>query len=286
VLKPAGQLLKLTATDAEQLGVARFLVDGRDVADVANRYGFEAGKVREATPGPLEKFGQFLRIPSVTVILVLIGFMGLILELKVPGATVPGIVAALSFILLFWAHTQFSGQVAVLAGSIFVLGLVLILLEVFVVPGFGAPGVLGILFMLAGLALATMDHIPHTPSGWGIFGWKVSQFLLTMIGSVALSFAFAKYFLPRIPYANRMMLAPPGEKTDAITELKESVAGAAQALELFGAVGTTVTVLRPAGNVRFGDQFVDVVADGGYIPAGSRVKVVLVEGNRIVVKEV
>lgn len=286
VLKPAGQLLKLTATDAEQLGVARFLVDSRDIADVANRYGFEAGKVREATLGPLEKFGQFLRIPSVTVILVLIGFTGLILELKVPGATVPGIVAALSFILLFWAHTQFSGQVAVLAGSIFVLGLVLILLEVFVVPGFGAPGVLGILFMLAGLALATMDNIPHTASGWGTFGWKVSQFLLTMIGSVALSFAFAKYFLPRIPYANRMMLPPPGEKTDAITELKETVAGAAQALELVGAVGTTVTVLRPAGNVRFGDQFVDVVADGGYIPAGSRVKVVLVEGNRIVVKEV
>ena len=175
--------------------------------------------------------------------------------------------------------------VAVLAGSIFVLGLVLILLEVFVIPGFGATGVLGILFMLAGLALATMDSIPQSSAGWGLFGIRVSQFLFSMIGSVGLAFLIAR-FLPNIPYANRMMLVPPAERTDPVTELKESVAGAAQAMALIGAVGTTVTVLRPAGNVRFGDQFVDVLADGGYIPAGARVKVVLVEGNRIVVKEV
>ena len=285
VIKPKGSLLKLSATEAEQLGLARFIVDGRDVGEVAVKYGLEPTKLREATPGSLDQFAAFLRIPAVTVLLVLIGFTGLILELKVPGATVPGIVAALSFILLFWAHTQFSGQVAVLAGSIFVLGLVLILLEVFVVPGFGAPGVLGILFMLAGLALATMDSIPTTATGWGTFGIRSSQFLFSMIGSVGLAFLIAR-FLPNIPYANRMMLIPPADKTDPITELKETVAGAAQAMELIGAVGTAVTVLRPAGNVRFGDQFVDVVADGGYIPAGARVKVVLVEGNRIVVKEV
>lgn len=285
VIKPKGSLLKLSATEAEQLGLARFVVDGRDVGEVATKYGFEPTKLREATPGSLDQFAAFLRIPAVTVLLVLIGFTGLILELKVPGTTVPGIIAALSFILLFWAHTQFSGQVAVLAGSIFVLGLVLILLEVFVIPGFGAPGVLGILFMLAGLALATMDSIPTTASGWGTFGIRSSQFLFSMIGSVGLAFLIAK-FLPNIPYANRMMLIPPADRTDPITELKETVAGAAQAMELIGAIGTAVTVLRPAGNVRFGDQFVDVVADGGYIPAGARVKVVLVEGNRIVVKEV
>jgi membrane-bound serine protease (ClpP class) len=285
VVKPKGQLLKLSATEAEQLGLARFVVDGRDLDDVAIKYGFEPGKLREATPGSLDRFAEFLRIPAVTVLLVLIGFTGLILELKVPGTTVPGIVAALSFILLFWAHTAFSGQVAVLAGSIFILGLVLVLIEVFVIPGFGATGVLGILFMLSGLALATMDSVPQTAAGWGTFGIRASQFLFSMIGSVGLAFAIAR-FLPRIPYANRMLLIPPAERTDPMTELRETVAGAAQALDLIGAVGTAVTVLRPAGNVRFGDQFVDVVADGGYIPAGARVKVVLVEGNRIVVKEV
>ena len=216
IVKQKGILLKLSATEAEQLELARFVVDGRDVGEVAAKYGMEPGKLREATPGSLDQFAAFLRIPAVTVLLVLIGFTGLILELKVPGTTVPGIVAALSFILLFWAHTQFSGQVAVLAGSIFVLGLVLILIEVFVIPGFGASGVLGILFMLTGLALATMDSIPQSAAGWGTLGLRMSQFLFSMIGSFGLAFIIARY-LPHIPFANRMMLVPPAERTDPIT---------------------------------------------------------------------
>jgi membrane-bound ClpP family serine protease len=59
-----------------------------------------------------------------------------------------------------------------------------------------------------------------------------------------------------------------------------------EAAELLGAIGTTNTTLRPAGVVRIGDQFVDVVSDGGFIPAGTRVQVIQVAGTRIVVKEV
>ena len=62
--------------------------------------------------------------------------------------------------------------------------------------------------------------------------------------------------------------------------------GAGAAAELLGAIGTSNTALRPAGVVRFGDDFVDVVSDGGYVAAGSRVQVIAVEGTRIVVKEV
>ena len=81
------------------------------------------------------------------------------------------------------------------------------------------------------------------------------------------------------------MLVPPGEKPGADAE-PSALPGAAQAAGLLGAVGTAVTVLRPAGTVRFGDQYVDVVTEGGYIPAGARVQVIEVEGTRIVVKEV
>ena len=62
--------------------------------------------------------------------------------------------------------------------------------------------------------------------------------------------------------------------------------GAGEAAELLGAIGTTNTTLRPAGVVKFGDKFVDVVSDGGFVPAGTRVQVIQVEGTRIVVKEV
>ena len=283
-VKPKGQLLKLSATQAEQYGLARHTVDKRDPAEVYARYGVEPSKVKDAEPSILDRFANFLKLPVVTVLLVVIGFTGLILELKVPGTTVPGIIAALCFILVFWAHTQFSGQVAVLAGLLFLLGIVLVLLEVFVFPGFGVTGILGVIFMLLSLALVTFNDIPTTWSDAGKIGGKMATYLIGMFVSVGFAFLIARY-LPNIPYANRLILLPPSEQPGADSE-PPVLPGAALAASLLGAVGTSMTVLRPAGSVRFGEQFIDVVSDGGYIPAGVRVQVIEVEGTRIVVKEV
>jgi membrane-bound serine protease (ClpP class) len=281
-IKSKGQLLKLTATRAAEVGLARYTVDTRDPKEVYAIYGLKPDRVREATPGWLDRFAEFLRMPVVTVLLVVIGFTGLILELKVPGLTVPGIIAALCFILVFWAQSRFSGETFVLALLLFILGLALVGLEIFVLPGFGAPGIFGILCMLAGLGLATFERVPETSAEWGGLGVKVSQYLFGMIGACVLAFVIAR-FLPKVPYANRLLLAPPGEGPEAAEPV---LPGATEAAGLLGAVGTTNTALRPAGVVRFGDKFVDVVSDGGFVPAGTRVQVIAVEGTRIVVKEV
>ena len=282
-VKPKGQLLKLNATRAVELGVARYAVDGRDLAAVYPLYGIDPPRVKEATPGWLDKFATFLRLPPVTVLLVVIGFAGLVLELKVPGTTVPGITAALCFILIFWAHTGVNGNAAILGGMLFLLGLVLILVEVFVIPGFGAPGILGILFMLAGIGIGTLDKVPQTGDEWTEFGGKVGQYLLALIGAIILAFTLAR-FLPNIPFANRLMLAPPGDRPGA--DPAADLPGAALAAALLGAVGTAATTLRPAGMAQFGDQYVDVITEGGFIAAGARVQVIEVEGTRIVVREV
>ena len=282
VVKNKDELLKLTATRAQELGVARYLVDGRDIKDVAAAYGVDAEKIKEATPGWLDRFAEFLRMPVVTVLLVVLGFTGLILELKVPGLTVPGIIAALCFILVFWAQSRFSGETFVLAMLLFLLGLVLVGLEIFVLPGFGAPGVMGILCMLSGLALVTLDKLPSSADEWSGLGVRASTYLFAMVGAFALAFTIAR-FLPKLPYANRLMLSAPSEAPGANDPL---LPGASAAAELLGAIGTSNTALRPAGVVRFGDAFVDVVSDGGYVAAGTRVQVIAVEGTRIVVKEV
>jgi membrane-bound serine protease (ClpP class) len=170
----------------------------------------------------------------------------------------------------------------VLALLLFILGLVLIAMEIFVFPGFGAPGIFGIMCMLAGLGLVTFEKVPQTTAEWGLLGVKVSQFMFGLMGSFVLAFLIAK-FLPKVPYANRLMLAPPSGHSGGE---QLALPGAEEAAALLGAIGTTNTPLRPAGVVRFGDKFVDVVSDGGFIPAGTRVQVFTVEGTRIVVKEV
>ncbi len=280
VIKAPGVPFHPNATLAAELGLARFTVPTTNVNDVCAIYGVSAAKSPD--PGWLDKFAEFLKIPAVTIILVMVGFIGLILELKVPGLTVPGIIAALCFILVFWSQSRFSGEMFVLALLLFIMGLVLVGLEIFVLPGFGVCGICGIMCMLAGLGLVTLEKVPTDTGEWVKFGVRVSTYLFAMMGAMVFAFLIAK-FLPQVPYANRMMLTPP---TDQPNASESALPGASEAAELLGAIGTSTTSLRPAGVVRFGDKFVDVVSDGGFIPSGTRVQVIAVETTRIVVKEV
>lgn len=281
-IKHKGQLLKLTADQALELGVVRHVID-----DGSGRKGVEAAynleRVRDASPDWLDSIAEFLRTGWVSLLLVVVGFICLILEFKIPGATAPGVIAAICFVLFFWSQAV-NGQIIILAILLFLLGLILIGIEVFILPGFGFVGISGILLILVGLGLATIERMPQSNGEWLEFGSKLTQFGFGLLGAVVGAILVARY-LPNIPIANRMVLTPPGEKSD-ITDDQPALPGVEQSAALLGVVGTAATVLRPAGMARFGEQYVDVVAEGTYIPAGARVQVIEVEGNRIVVKEV
>src|SRR5262249_3283993 len=145
---------------------------------------------------------------------------------------------------------------------------VLLGIEIFLVPGFGVIGISGILLVLAGLGLATVEHMPQTSQEWVSFGGTLTSFGLGLIIATVSAFIVARY-LPNIPYANRLVLAPPGEKEGTAEDAAAGPTGESFAA-LLGAVGTAATVLRPAGMARFGDAYVDVVSEGNYIPAGAR----------------
>ncbi|MGL4420085.1 MAG: NfeD family protein, partial [Gemmataceae bacterium] len=282
VIKPKGDVLKLSSSRALELGVARYQVPAPELAAVFPQYGLDAASVKDVTPGWLDRLSEFLRRPTVTILLMIVGFAGLVLELKAPGLTFPGITAAICFILLFWAHTAVNGNSAILGGMIFLLGLTLVLLEIFVIPGFGVPGILGVLFMLGGIGVATFEQVPTSTEEWVDFGLRIASYFVAMIGATILAFFVARY-LPNIPYANKMMLGGPEESGE---NGLNDMPGVAAAAALLGAIGTAMTTLRPAGMAQFGEQYLDVVTDGGYISAGTRVRVIEVEGTRIVVKEV
>jgi membrane-bound serine protease (ClpP class) len=251
---------------------------------VYEHYGLDAKNVKQAGNDWLDAIGDFLRNPWVGVFLVGIGILCLILELKMPGVSLPGVIAAVCFVLFFWAHSQ--GTIGLLAILLFILGLVLIAVEIFLLPGFTAPGVVGVLLIIGSIGMAAYGHWPRSSDDWVGFGKTLSPFGISIFIAIVGAFVAARY-LPSIPYANRLILKPPGHPAAEGEEPGPPVETVrAELAALLGAIGVAATPLRPAGKVQFGDQFVDVVAEGSFVQPGTRVQVVEIEGNRVVVKEV
>jgi hypothetical protein len=286
LIKPAtkadeGQYLTLSAQTAKDLGIAHAVVP--NLEGLYELEGLNPAEVRLAEADWLDSLADFLRDPLTSVVLVMLGVTCLILELKMPGVTFPGVIAAICFVLFFWSHSQLNGQITMLALLLFVLGLILIGLEIFVLPGFGVAGLSGILLVVGSLGLVAYGHWPRTNEEWIGFGHKLGPFGLGILGALAAALALVRY-LPHLPFANRLLLHPQTEENEmggeSAVHLYPELAG------LLGAIGVAATPLRPAGKVQFGDEFVDVVAEGGYVQPGTRVQVIEIEGNRVVVKEV
>jgi membrane-bound ClpP family serine protease len=255
----------------------------RGYEDLCDKYGLSPAEVETADSDWLDMISDFLRNPWTSVVLVMVGITCLILELKMPGVSLPGVIAAICFVLFFWAHSGFN-QIGILAMLLFALGLLLVALELFVLPGFGVPGISGILLMLASLGLVAYGHWPRSNGEWLGFGKALSPFTFSLLGAVVSAYLLAKY-LPHVPYANRLFLKPPStDPDDASAPPVDPIR--AELAALLGAIGVAATPLRPAGKVQFGDQFVDVVSESGYVQPGTRVQVVEIEGVRVVVKEV
>jgi membrane-bound ClpP family serine protease len=282
---PNGEFLILTAERAKELDLAREVVDSFSQLTAI----YNLGEVPKAKADFLYELSSFLQKPVVSLFLILIGITCLILELKMPGVSLPGVIAAVCFVLYFWAQSQqLSGQIITLAILLFILGLLLLAVEVFLIPGFGVPGISGIVLIVLSLALATLEKKPETTQEWMSFSRTLGAIGLSLGGAVALAFTVARY-LPTMPLANRLVLKPPRDARDADSE--EPVDPSKEGLRtetaaLLGAIGIAATTLRPSGIARFGDAFIDVVSEGSYIQAGGRVQVIEIEGNRIVVKEV
>ncbi|MBX9679629.1 MAG: hypothetical protein K2X38_12770 [Gemmataceae bacterium] len=249
-----------------------------DVSTLYATYSLESRQVREIRDDWLDQVAEFFREPWVNFLLLMFGIIGLILELKLPGATLPGIVSALCFVLFFWAYS-FVGEFTLLAVFLFILGLVLIAVEIFVVPGFGVPGISGLLLLITSLALVTLERMPTTTGEWVQLGSTLTTFGVALVAAMVGAFAVA-YYLPSIPGANRLVLKPPSD--DLEDDLSASRIGIASSM--LGAMGVAATPLRPAGKAQIGGDFLDVVAEGDYVEAGVRVQIIEIEGNRIVVK--
>ena len=214
-------------------------------------------------------------------LLVLVGLLGIYVEMRTPGIGVPLAIGVTALGLVF-AASFLAGQPEWLPLLLFVVGAGLLAVELLVTPGFGLLGSLGTLLVLGSIILALPASYmePGSQGGvaWDDLGQSLAMTTVILAVFVGAAFALARY-LPQMPLLKRLVL------TETVLSDGSSRAAAAsqEKTTAVGESGRTTTLLRPAGKARIGDRLVDVVADGEFLDAHTAVRVVQVRGNRIVV---
>ncbi|MCH7989295.1 MAG: peptidase, partial [Planctomycetes bacterium] len=237
---------------------------------------------------------DLLKSPLVTGLLFVLGGFLIFLELHFMTGLL-GILSALCFSLFFWSRFL-GGTAGWLEVILFLLGIGCIVIEIFVIPGFGVFGVSGGLLLLSALILAghtfqDFNTLPNSDSDLTVVSLMMRTLTLSIVSVLVLALVMNRY-LPHMPVFNKMILTPPGlrDQTDeAAPKLRPEFSTAdsteARNLSLLGEQGVTLSVLRPAGKAQVGDHFLDVVSDGPFIEKQRTITVVEVNGNRIVVRE-
>jgi len=233
-----------------------------------------------------------LNLPIVTGALFVIGLIALYIEFSAPGISVGGLISLLCFALFFWSRFL-GGTAEVLEVILFLVGVVFIAVEVFAIPGFGIAGITGLLLMLASVLMACQDFlVPQT--GRQLETFSTSLLVVACSGGafVVAAMTLSRYF-GALPIFSRLILHP--APTGGYAEEHGQSPGdkpvpSAQPDGPFGVGigdwGVAYSPLRPAGKAKFGDQYLDVITDGSYVDNGGQVRIIEIQGNRIVVCEV
>jgi membrane-bound serine protease (ClpP class) len=281
-------LLTLTQTEAVAFGFAKAIVSNRN--DLRAHYGITEEIIRYE-PNWAEGVADFLSSPLIRTILMMLIALGVYTEFHAPGQMV-GAAVALIALVIFLGAPYLTGLADAWEILLVVLGVILLGVEIFVIPGFGIAGILGLLLVLVGLIATFVPAepgpviIPRMPGTW--LGLKTG--LQVVFGGIALSLVgmwFLNKYLPSIPGARGLILPPaPATSATAGGAVGTPAATDRQSIVRLGDPGRTLTKLRPAGKALINGRRVDVIAQGQMIAKGTAVEVVEISGARVVVREI
>ncbi len=265
------QLITLTSKEAMGFGIADTVLATLD--EVLNYSGNENAEILELDINWGEKTIRFINNPVITSILMMVIMVGMFMEIKTPGWGLPG-TASLIALALFFGSGYILELASIMDILLFIVGVALLVLEIFVIPGFGIFGVAGIILMIAGLFMGLVSDFPLVETN------LLSMAIIQLAGSFVLS-GIAIYFLaktlPKTAIWNNLILSKGIKAKSGYTSSKEFT-------HLVGLNGEALTDLRPAGTAMFEGKRYDVITQGDYIVKDSKVEVMEVEGSKIVVK--
>jgi membrane-bound serine protease (ClpP class) len=280
LLHAKGSLLTLSAQEAVKIIAGKPVLSlgiAEDAADVAKKAGLN-GALKSVKPAGFEQVAFW--ITMLGPLFLLGGIIGAYIEIKTPGFGLPGTVSIICFVIFFTGH-----YIAGLAGwEVFVLffaGLLLVVSEVLLHPGTIIPGLLGVVLVVIALLMAMVDRYPSEP-WWPSANqlvWPVAKLSATAAVAAVLAAILARY-LPKTSFYHRAVLATANPTGPSLAST------AAPRMLKLGAEGIASTMLRPSGRASFGELHVDVVTEGDFIPPGAAIRVIAVEGSRIIVENI
>ena len=284
ILSEKGQILTLTNKEAEITygdPPKKLMSHGtvNSQAELIEVLGYANPEVIRITPTGAEKAGTWIN--KISAILLIAGILGVYLEFKTPGFGLPGILGLVAFAVYF-----LGGYIAGLSGlewaAFFVIGLFLLIVELFLLPGLFVIGLSGILLMLWSVLMGLVDMDPSLPvwqlPSYGQFKYPL-QVLLTAITGSTLLMIILSSVLPKTQLFHQLISeATSGDQGILSREKREK--------ELLGLTGVTLSPLRPGGKARFGDTILDVVTNGTMVAAGAKVRVIGFSTSDAVVEQI
>ena len=271
-LVDTGKVLTLTAQEAMKWGYCEGIAESPD--EVITRYlGYSDYRLVSYTPSWLDDVKGFLLNPVFQSFLIILIIGGIYFEMQAPGMGFPSVVALVAAVLYF-APLYLDGLAANWEILVFVIGLMLIAVELFVLPGFGVAGIGGIVLVTGGLIMALLDNTNFDFRGVSAERW--GEAVLTVLAGLVLGFVAMIWLSHKI--GRRGIF----RRVALVADLEEAVSSP-DLSALVGQEGIAVTVLRPSGKVRIGTEWYDGVSEAGFIEKGSRVKVLRFENAQLYV---
>lgn len=273
------KVLTLTPTEAMKYGFCEGVAE--NVPQVLEKIGIEDYDIVEYTPSFIEKIIGFLVNPIVSGLLIMAILGGIYFELQTPGVGFPLVVAVIAAFAYF-APLYLEGLAANWEILLFIVGLILIAIEIFVLPGFGIAGVLGILFAFTGLVLSLIENVVFNFEG--VHPGKIMTALTTVIVALFSGFILSLVISKRIFTAEKGIF-----HNLSLHEIQEKERGFVgvdtQIKSLKGKSGVAYTVLRPSGKVQIEGKIYDAVSNLGMIDRGETIIVVRNEAAQLYVEK-
>jgi membrane-bound serine protease (ClpP class) len=275
----SGSVLTFTASEAVKNGYCEGIAENTE--EVLRLAGITDYEIVEQELTVMDNVFSFLINPVVSGILIMVIVGGIYFELQAPGIGFASVIAILAA-LLYFAPLYLEGLAEHWEILVFVIGIVLIIVEIFAIPGFGVAGISGIFLVIAGLTLAMIENVgfDFRPVN---FDKLISSFFLVII-SIFISI-IASYFVTKSLFGRNKMFGSLALETVQSAEEGYTTSDS-KYREMLGKKGIAHTILRPAGKVMIGGEVYDATALTGYIEKGEAIEVARYETMQLFVRKI